>query len=273
MEKTPQPRVTTRTLVDMKRRGDRIAVLTAYDHATALLVDAAGVDVILVGDSLGMVLLGSENTIPVTLEEMIHHTRAVARAKPRALLVGDLPFGTYQSGVSDAVRNAGRMVKEGGAEAVKLEGGRRMEPVIRAILDAAIPVMGHVGLTPQSVHQFGGYKVQGRDTAAAAALVEDARFLESCGCFSIVLEGMPWQVAQQITEAISIPTIGIGAGPHCDGQVLVVNDMLGMNQQFAPRFVKRYANAAGMMSDAFAAYVEDVKSGRFPDLDHSYSSE
>jgi 3-methyl-2-oxobutanoate hydroxymethyltransferase len=270
---TGRARVTVQTLRQMKREGNKIVVLTAYDHPTALIEDRAGVDVILVGDSLGMVVLGYENTLPVTMEEIIHHARAVARARPRALMVGDLPFMSYQAGVSDAVRTAGRLVKEGGMEAVKLEGGRRMEAAIRGIVDAAIPVMGHLGLTPQSVHQFGGYRVQGREEQAAQQLIDDAGFLESCGCFSIVLEGMPWPLARRITEAVSIPTIGIGAGPHCDGQVLVVNDLLGVNEDFAPRFVKRYAEVGRTMAEAFAAYVADVKAGRFPDLDHSYPSE
>jgi 3-methyl-2-oxobutanoate hydroxymethyltransferase len=270
---TQRPKITVQTVVDMKRRGERIAMLTAYDYATALLEDRAGVDVMLVGDSVGMVVLGYENTIPVTIEEIVHHLRAVARAKPRALLVGDLPFMSYQAGAADAVRNAGRLVKEGGAEAVKLEGGKRMEAVIRAIVDAAIPVMGHVGLTPQSLHQLGGYRVQGREPRDAERLVEDAKLLESYGCFALVVEGTPWQVAKRITETVAIPTVGIGAGPHCDGQVLVVNDMLGMNDAFSPRFVKRYANLGQQMKGAFEAYIEDVKAGRFPDLDHSYSSE
>jgi 3-methyl-2-oxobutanoate hydroxymethyltransferase len=257
----------------MKRRGERIVMLTAYDHATAVLEDRAGVDVILVGDSVGMAVLGYENTIPVTVEEIVHHLRAVARARPRALLVGDLPFMSYQAGASDAVRNAGRLVKEGGAEAVKLEGGKRMEAVIKAIVDAAIPVMGHVGLTPQSLHQMGGYRVQGKDPRDADRLVEEAKLLESYGCFAVVVEGMPWRVAQRITQALTIATIGIGAGPYCDGQVLVVNDLLGMNEEFAPRFVKRYAEVGKTMASAFAAYIADVKAGRFPDLDHSYPSE
>ncbi len=270
---TGRARVTVQTLRQMKREGRKIVVLTAYDHPTAVIEDRAGVDVILVGDSLGMVVLGYENTLPVTMEEVIHHARAVARARPRALTVGDLPFMSYQAGVSDAVRNAGRMVKEGGMEAVKLEGGRRMEAAIRGIVDAAIPVMGHLGLTPQSVHQFGGYRVQGKEQHAAQQLIDDAGFLESCGCFAVVLEGMPWPLARQITEAVSIPTIGIGAGPHCDGQVLVVNDLLGMDDEFAPRFVKRYAEVGRTMAEAFSAYAEDVRAGRFPDLDHSYPSE
>lgn len=269
----PRPKVTGQTLVEMKRRGERIAVLTAYDHATALIQDRAGIDVMLVGDSVGMAVLGYENTIPVTIDEMVHHLRAVTRARPRAMVVGDLPFMSYQAGIADAVRNAGRLVKEGGAEAVKLEGGKRMEPVIRAIIDAAIPVMGHLGLTPQSLHQLGGYRVQGKDPRDAERLVEEAKLLESYGCFAIVVEGTPWQVAQRITAAVAIPTIGIGAGPHCDGQVLVVNDLLGMNEEFAPRFVKRYAEVGKQMASAFEAYIEDVKAGRFPDLDHSYTSD
>lgn len=270
---TQRPKITVQTVVDMKRRGERIAMLTAYDFATAVLEDRAGVDVMLVGDSVGMAVLGYENTIPVTVDEIVHHLRAVARAKPRALLVGDLPFMSYQAGVADAIRSAGRLVKEGGAEAVKLEGGKRMEAVIRAIVDAAIPVMGHVGLTPQSLHQLGGYRVQGKEPRDADRLVEEAKLLESYGCFAVVVEGTPWQVAKRITETIAIPTIGIGAGPHCDGQVLVVNDLLGMNDEFAPRFVKRYAEVGKQMAGAFEAYIKEVKEGRFPDLDHSYSSE
>lgn len=270
---TRRAKVTVQTLLDMKRRGERIAMLTAYDYATALLEDRAGVDVMLVGDSVGMAVLGYENTIPVTIEEIVHHLRAVARARPRAMLIGDLPFMSYQAGVADAVRNAGRLVKEGGAEAVKLEGSKRMEAVIRAIVDAAIPVMGHVGLTPQSLHQMGGYKVQGKEPRDADRLIEEAQLLESYGCFAIVVEGTPWQVAQRITQSIAIPTIGIGAGSHCDGQVLVVNDLLGMNDEFAPKFVKRYAEMGKQMASAFEAYIDDVKAGRFPDLDHSYSSD
>jgi 3-methyl-2-oxobutanoate hydroxymethyltransferase len=267
----PRPKITIQALLEMKRRGERIAMLTAYDHATALLEDRAGVDVILVGDSVGMAVLGYENTIPVTVEEIVHHLRAVTRAHPRALVTGDLPFMSYQAGPPDAVRNAGRLLKEGGAEAVKLEGGKRMEAVIKAIVDAAIPVMGHLGLTPQSLHQMGGYRVQGKDPRDADRLVEEAALLESYGCFALVVEGMPWKVAQRITQAVAIPTIGIGAGPHCDGQVLVVNDLLGMDESFAPRFVKRYAEVGKSMASAFESYIADVKAGRFPDLDHSYS--
>jgi 3-methyl-2-oxobutanoate hydroxymethyltransferase len=266
-------KITVQTLLDMKRRGEKIVVLTAYDHATARLEDGAGIEVILVGDSVGMVVLGYQNTLPVTVDEMVHHLKAVSRARPRAMIVGDLPFMSYQAGADDAVRSAGRLVKEGGAEAVKVEGAARVEAPLRAIVDAAIPVMGHVGLTPQSVHQFGGYRVQGRDAAAAARVMDDAKFLEQCGCFSMVVEGVPWQLAERITAAVSIPTIGIGAGPHCDGQVLVVNDLLGMDDGFAPRFVKRYAEVGRDMTKAFADYAADVKAGRFPDLDHSYPSD
>ena len=268
-----RPRITVHSLREMKRRGERIAVLTAYDYPTARAQDAAGVDVILVGDSLGMVVLGYETTLPVTVDEMVHHLKAVARARPRALVVGDLPFMSYQAGIDDAVRSAGRLVKEGGAEAVKLEGAQRVEAAVRAIVDAAIPVMGHVGLTPQSVHQFGGYRVQGREPESGERLIDEARFLEQCGCFALVVEGVPWKLAERITAAVSIPTIGIGAGPHCDGQVLVVNDMLGIDERFTPRFVKRYAEVGTEMTRAFSAYIADVKAGRFPDLDHSYPSD
>lgn len=268
---TARGKITARALVDMKSRGEKIAMLTAYDYQTALIEDRAGVDVILVGDSLGMVVLGYENTLPVTVDEVVHHTKAVSRAKPRAMVVGDLPFMSYQAAVEDAVRNAGRLVKEGGAEGVKLEGGRRMAAVIRGILDADIPVMGHVGLTPQSLHRFGGYKVQGKDPQSADRLVDDAKFLDEAGCFSIVLEGIPSPLARRITEAVAIPTIGIGAGPHCDGQVLVVNDMLGMMEDFAPKFVKRYREVGKSMSEAFSEYIAEVKEGKFPSREQSYS--
>jgi 3-methyl-2-oxobutanoate hydroxymethyltransferase len=268
---TRRNKITVRTIVDMKSRAEKIVMLTAYDYQTAVLEDRAGVEIILVGDSLGMVVLGYENTLPVTLEEIIHHLKAVSRARPRALLVGDLPFMSYQASVEDAVRNAGRLVKEGGAEAVKLEGGRRMGTVIGAILDADIPVMGHLGLTPQSVHQFGGYRVQGRDPKSADKLIEEAKFLEEAGCFSMVLEGIPGQLAERIAAEIKVPTIGIGAGAGCDGQVLVVNDLLGILEEFSPKFVKRYAEIGREMTKAFSDYVDDVKKGKFPDAKHSYS--
>ena len=262
--------ITITTLIDMKKRGEKIVMLTAYDYQIALLEDRAGIEIILVGDSLGMVVLGYDNTLPVTLEEVIHHLKAVSRARPRALLVGDLPFMSYQASVEDAVRNAGRLLKEGGAEAVKLEGGRRMANVIRAILDADIPVMGHIGLTPQSLHHFGGFKVQGKDPDSAEALIEEAKLLEEIGCFSIVLEGMPHGLAERITEGLTIPTIGIGAGSECDGQVLVVNDLLGVMEDFTPKFVKRYAELGKEMTRAISDYVDEVKQGKFPDREHSY---
>ena len=268
---TRRDKITVRTVVDMKSRAEKVVMLTAYDYQTAVIEDRAGVEIILVGDSLGMVVLGYENTLPVTLEEIIHHLKAVSRARPRALLVGDLPFMSYQASVEDAVRNAGRLVKEGGAEAVKLEGGKRMKGVIAAIMDADIPVMGHLGLTPQSVHQFGGYRVQGKDQESADRLVEEAKFLEESGCFSIVLEGIPADLAARISTAIRIPTIGIGAGAECDGQVLVVNDLLGVLEDFSPKFVKRYAEIGQEMQRAFTDYVDDVKKGKFPDSKHSYS--
>ncbi|MCH7548395.1 MAG: 3-methyl-2-oxobutanoate hydroxymethyltransferase [Candidatus Krumholzibacteriota bacterium] len=266
-------KVTVQTLFQMKAKGEKIVMLTAYDYQTAVLEDRSGIDMILVGDSLGMTVLGYENTIPVTLGEIIHHLKGVTRARPRSFVVADLPFMSYQASVQDAVRSAGRVIKEGGAEGVKLEGGRRMEPVLRAIVDADIPVMGHIGLTPQSLHHLGGFRVQGRDEESAANLLEEAKFLEEVGCFAIVIEGIPWQLGQRITTSVRIPTIGIGAGPHCDGQVLVVNDILGMDEEFEPKFVKRYAEVGRLMMEAFDAYIDDVKQGRFPDMDHSYSND
>ena len=262
-------KINVRTIVDMKS-SEKIVMLTAYDYQTALLEDRAGVEMILVGDSLGMVVLGYDNTLPVTLEEIIHHLKGVTRARPRALIVGDLPFMSYQASVEDAVRNAGRLVKEGGAEAVKLEGGRRMGPVIKAILDADIPIMGHIGLTPQSVHRQGGFRVQGKDPDSADQLVDEAKFLQECGCFAMVLEGIPEALAERITAAVDIPTIGIGAGANCDGQVLVVNDLLGVLEDFSPKFVKRYAELGREMSRAFSEYIDEVKAGKFPDPKHSY---
>jgi 3-methyl-2-oxobutanoate hydroxymethyltransferase len=266
-------KVTKNTILDMKARGEKIVSLTSYDYLCAKIVDESGVDMILVGDSLGMVVLGFENTLPVTMEEIIHHCKAVARARPKALVVADMPFMSYQASVEDAVRNAGRLVKEGGAESVKLEGGQRYVPVIEAIVHASIPVVGHLGLTPQSLHQFGGYRVQGKDSRSADLLVEDAAALERAGCFAIVLEGIPWQLAQRITESVSIPTIGIGAGPHCSGQILVVHDMLGIHDRPLPRFVKKYADLGLAMQNAVSAYVREVKEGRFPGMEHSYDAE
>jgi 3-methyl-2-oxobutanoate hydroxymethyltransferase len=265
-------KITKSTLINMKRRGEKIAAITSYDFLSTKIIDESGVDLILVGDSLGMVILGYDNTLPVTMEEIIHHLKAVSRAKPGAMIAGDLPFMSYQASVEDAVRNAGRLVKDGGAESVKLEGGQQYVPVVEAILKASIPVMGHLGLTPQSLHQFGGYKVQGKDQASADRLFNDALCLERAGCFAIVLECVPWQLAKRISEAVSIPTIGIGAGPHCDGQVLVVNDMLGIHVHPLPRFVKKYEEMGSRIGKAVSAYVDDVKNGRFPEPGHSYSS-
>ncbi len=265
-------KVTKSTLIEMKKKGEKIAAITSYDFLSTKILDAAGVDFILVGDSLGMVVLGYENTLPVTVDEMIHHLKAVTRAKPRAMVAGDLPFMSYQASIEDAVRNAGRLVKEGGAESVKLEGGERYVPVVEAIQEASIPVIGHLGLTPQSLYQFGGYKVQGRDEDSANRLYRDALSLERAGCFAIVLECIPWQLAQRISEALTIPTIGIGAGPHCDGQVLVVNDMLGIHDAPLPKFVKKYDEIGQRMKDAVTSFIEEVKDGRFPDMEHSYSA-
>jgi 3-methyl-2-oxobutanoate hydroxymethyltransferase len=266
-------KVTKNTILDMRARGEKIVALTSYDYLSAKIVDESGVDMILIGDSLGMVVLGYDNTLPVTMEEIIHHTKAVARSRPKALVVADMPFMSYQASVEDAVRNAGRLVKEGGAESVKLEGGHRYVPVIEAIVHASMPVVGHLGLTPQSLHQFGGYRVQGKDSRSADLLVSDAVALERAGCFSIVLEGIPWQLAERITEALSIPTIGIGAGPRCSGQILVVNDMLGIHDRPLPRFVKKYDELGTRMKDAVSAYVREVKEGRFPSMEHCYDAE
>ena len=248
----------------MKSRGERISVLTAYDAAMAGLLDRAGVDVILVGDSVGMVVLGYETTLPVTLEMMLHHTKAVSRGAKRALIVTDMPFLTYQVTIEDAVRNAGRLIQEGGAAAVKIEGGRPMAPVVRRLTDIGIPVMGHLGLTPQSVHALGGFRQQARDEQSAAQLIADAKTLQEAGAFSIVLESIPAQLAKEVTAAVGIPTIGIGAGPHCDGQVLVSNDAFGLFEGPTPPFVRKYANLAELLTAAARAYIDDVRAGRFP---------
>jgi 3-methyl-2-oxobutanoate hydroxymethyltransferase len=244
-------------------------MLTAYDYATALAIDRAGIDSILVGDSLGMVVLGYENTLPVTMEDMIHHCKAVARGASYALLIGDMPFMSYQASVNEAVRNAGRFLKDGGMDAVKLEGGRERLPAIEAIISAGIPVQGHLGLTPQSLHLLGGFRAQGKTAAAARKLVEDAHALEEAGCFSIVLETIPARLARLLSERLEIPTIGIGAGVGCDGQVLVTHDLLGLFDRFTPRFVKKYTDLHGEMAQAFAAYKADVESQKFPAEEHS----
>jgi 3-methyl-2-oxobutanoate hydroxymethyltransferase len=263
-------KVTIRTLRRMKQQGAKITMLTAYDYPMARAVDDAGIDVILVGDSLGMVVLGYPTTLPVTMEEMVHHCRAAARGVSRAFLVGDLPFMSYQVSREDALRNAGRLVKEGGAEAVKLEGGREVLESVNAMVAAGIPVMGHLGLTPQAYHQMGGYRVQARSAEEADRLLKDAAALEKAGIFSLVLEGIPAEVARRVTEALAVPTIGIGAGPSCDGQVLVSHDMLGLQDDLSPKFVKRYAEGRQLFLEAIGRYRDEVRSGAFPGTEHSY---
>lgn len=262
-------KITTRTLREMKQRRVPITMLTAYDYGTALAVDRAGIDSILVGDSLGMVVLGYANTLPVTMEDMLHHCRAVARGAHAALLIGDMPFMSYQNTVDEAVRNAGRFLQEAGMDAVKLEGGRERLDAVRAIISAGIPVMGHLGLTPQSVHQFGGFRAQGKEPVAAKRLVEDALLLEAAGCFSLVLEAIPGRLGGLVSERLTIPTIGIGAGPACDGQVLVTHDLLGMFDRFTPRFAKRYAELHQAMDAAFSAFRDEVVENSFPTAAHS----
>ncbi len=268
--RTSRAKITAPAIVDMKRRGEVITVVTAYDFPSARLADQAGVEVLLVGDSLGTVVLGYDSTLPVTMADMLHHTRAVARAQPSALVVGDLPFMSYQASVEDAVRNAGRFVQEGGAEAVKLEGGERVAESVRRIVDAGIPVMGHLGLTPQSVLAFGGHKVQARGEADQERLLREAKALEAAGCFAIVLEGIPAKLGTLVSRELAVPTIGIGAGPGCDGQVLVMHDLLGLFHGHTPKFVRRYAELGDAMRDAFARYVADVKARRFPGEAESY---
>ena len=248
----------------------KITCLTAYDYPTARLIDEAGVDVVLVGDSVAMVALGYESTLPLTLDEALHHTKAVRRGVKRALLVADMPFGTYHGDVHEALRNAVRLVKEAGAEAVKVEGGERRLEVIARLVEAEIPVMGHVGLTPQSVHAMGGYRVQGKTASASEQLLRDARAVEAAGAFAIVLEGIPRELAAEITRNVQIPTIGIGAGPDCDGQILVLHDMIGLTFQAAPKFARRYADVGGAISQAVREYCADVQSGNFPSDAESY---
>lgn len=267
---TERKKVTTNTFRLKKQRGEVITMLTAYDYATALAVDLAGIDSILVGDSLGMVVLGYENTLPVTMDEMIHHCKAVARGANYALLTGDMPFMSYQASVEEAVRNAGRFLQESGMDSVKLEGGRERRAAVEAIVSAGIPVMGHIGLTPQSVHQFGGFRAQGKSAEAAKRLFEDALILQEAGCFSIVLETIPTQLAKLMSEKLDIPTIGIGAGGGCDGQVLVTHDLLGLFDRFTPKFVKKYAHLHKEMAAAISAYKGDVESGSFPAEEHSF---
>ena len=259
-------------LLDMKRRAQKITMLTAYDATMASILDSAGIDVLLVGDSLGMVVLGQETTVGVTLEMMVHHSRAVAAGASRALIVADLPFLTYQTGLSDAIRNAGRLIQDGHATAIKLEGGGAVAGVVRALTDSGIAVMGHVGLLPQSVHKIGGFRAFGKTREEAEQLLADAHALQDAGAFALVLESIPAELAHRVTTEIGIPTIGIGAGPYCDGQVLVSYDAFGLFQDFVPRFVKRYAELGAAMTDATRAYIDDVRSGAFPAAEHSIVS-
>jgi 3-methyl-2-oxobutanoate hydroxymethyltransferase len=262
-------RITIPSLVARKKRGERIAMLTAYDFTFASIFDAADIDILLIGDSLGNVVQGQDTTLPVTLDEVVYHTRLVARGARRAMVVSDMPFGSYQISAEDAVRNACRCVKEGGAHAVKLEGGHAIAATIERIVAAEIPVMGHVGLTPQAIHRMGGHRVQGRDETSRARVIRDAQAVEAAGAFAVVLEGVPADLAQEITPLLTIPTIGIGAGVHCDGQVLVMHDMLGLTD-WTPSFVKQYANLGSLASQAARNFAEEVANAKFPDAKHSY---
>jgi len=264
-------KVNAPSLKASKQRGERLVCLTAYDYPTARIVDEAGIDIILVGDSLGNVVLGYGNTVPVTLDEILIHLKAVRRAVQRALLVADMPYGSFHTGADDAVRNALRLVKEGGAEAVKLEGGHKRVQLVKRLVDEEIAVMGHIGLTPQSINKLGAYRVQGKTAVAARQLIDDARALEDAGAFAIVLEVVPREIAKMITESISIPTIGIGAGVHCDIQVLVIHDMLGLSFGKLARFVRPYANLHEVITDAVSRYADDVRSGVYPSADESYA--
>lgn len=256
----------------MKESGEKITMLTAYDASMAALITGSGVDILLVGDSLGMVLLGYDSTVPVTMDQMIHHSAAVRRGAPDSFIIGDMPFGSYQAGSRDAVINGNRFLKEAACDAVKLEGGLEVCEAVRALVRAGIPVMGHIGLTPQTASQLGGYKVQGRDEGSAIKLLEEAKALADAGVFGIVLECIPDELARVISGTISVPTIGIGAGPHCDGQVLVTHDLLGMFEKFIPSFVKTYTNLAPLIKDNISQYVEEVRGGTFPDEKHSFST-
>ncbi len=266
-----RPRVmTTKRVMTMKRSGEKIAMLTAYDYLVARYLDQVGIDVILVGDSLGNVVQGHETTLPVTVDDMIYHAKAVKRAVRNALIVVDMPFMSYQTSVDDAVRNCGRVMKEVGVGAVKLEGGAYIAEIVRHLVKIGIPVMGHLGLTPQAINRFGTYEVRAQDRSEAAQLLRDAKILAQAGVFAIVLEKIPAALARKVTAAVPVPTIGIGAGPHCDGQVLVVYDMLGLTEEFKPRFVRRYAELAGELREAFRNYILDVKSHKFPTVKESY---
>jgi 3-methyl-2-oxobutanoate hydroxymethyltransferase len=264
-------RVTITEIKEMKQRKEKIPMLTAYDYVTAKMVDEAGVPLILVGDSLGMVMLGYESTIPVTMEEMIHHTKAVVRGAEKALVIGDMPFMTYHISVSDTLHNAARFIQEGGAQAVKLEGGEVVAEKVRRLVDCGIPVMGHIGLTPQYINQLGGFKVRGKVVEEAKKLLHDARILEGAGAFAIVLECTPAPLSKLITQKLTIPTIGIGAGPDCDGQVQVISDLLGLYTEFVPKHARQYARLAGEIRTAVSSYISEVKSLSFPTMEHSYT--
>lgn len=264
-------KVTTQTIVDMKREGEKISMLTAYDYTMGRIIDQAGIDVILVGDSAGNVMAGHETTVPMTLEHMIYHTTCVVRGVEKALVIADMPFMSYQVTAKEALRSAGRMMKEAGAHGVKLEGGKPVVKTVKKIVNAGIPVMGHLGLTPQSIYQFGTYKVRAKEEEEARTLLEDAKALEKAGCFALVLEKIPAKLAQEVSESIDIPTIGIGAGGKCDGQVLVMHDMLGLNKEFNPRFLRRYADLSDDITGAVQQYIDDVKSGDFPSEEEEYS--
>ncbi|MFZ5769752.1 MAG: 3-methyl-2-oxobutanoate hydroxymethyltransferase [Bacillota bacterium] len=267
----PKKKPTVLDFLEMKRSGRKITMVTAYDYAFASIVDSVDIDIILVGDSGAMTTLGYETTVPVSMEEMLAMARAVARGAKNTFLVGDMPFLSYEVSVEKAVENAGRFLKEAGMDAVKLEGGRRVAPVIQAIVRAGIPVMGHIGLTPQSLSQLGGFRVQGKDVDSARAVVEDALALQEAGAFAVVVEAVPAPVGEMITRALRVPTIGIGAGPHCDGQVLVLHDLLGLFERFVPKFVKRYANLAASAREALACFAAEVRGGVFPAPEHCYS--
>jgi 3-methyl-2-oxobutanoate hydroxymethyltransferase len=269
-EKTMAMKVTAPEIIKMKERGQKITALTAYDYTFARILDEAELDILLVGDSLGSVIQGHGSTLPVTLQDVIYHTRAVVRGRTRGLVVADMPFLSFQISIEEAKRNAGRLVQEGGAEAIKVEGGTTMAETIEAIVGMGIPVMGHIGLTPQSIHRFGGYKVQGKEKQQSEALVKDALAIEKAGAFSVVLEAMPAGLAREITRSLKIPTIGIGAGVHCDGQVLVLHDMLGLFDMYSPKFVKRYAQLKGSVIEAVKDYIVEVREGKFPDEEHSF---
>jgi 3-methyl-2-oxobutanoate hydroxymethyltransferase len=269
-EKMDRKKITPVDIQAMKKEGKKITMLTAYDYPLALLEDRAGIDIILVGDSVGMTVLGYQNTLPVTMDEMIHHTKAVTRGAKYALIIGDMPFMSYNTSERDAILNAGRFMKEGGADAVKLEGGVTVRDIVKAIVKAGIPVMGHIGLTPQTISMLGGFKVQGKDAEGAQKIIDDALQLQDAGAFSVLLEAVPAPITKLVTERLTVPTIGIGAGVHCDGQVLVVHDMLGLFDRFTPKFAKRYVNLSEMILKAFESYGEEVSKGTFPTDQHSF---